>query len=150
MHKNQSKTHVCTKFSGEYKKEKIFCLRHIAMDKPCRFFFLNFSFRHSNVFFVLKKLHFSLKHLNFWIFKIWKKMVNFFFIFLKNFLKNSLCLIEYWDKEKLFYVNFVHWKYIWFDERHYVINIIVDFIYLLNSRSFVIMIKVKRSMAAVN
>ena len=128
MHKNQSKTHVCTKFSGEYKKEKIFCLRHIAMDKPCRFFFLNFSFRHSNVFFVLKKLDFSLKH----------------------FLKNSLCLIEHWDKEKLFYVNFVHWKYIWFDERHYVINIIVDFIYLLNSRSFVIMIKVKPSMAAVN
>ena len=42
-------------------KKKIFPLSHKGVDTLCEFFFLKFSFRHSNVFSILKKLFFSLK-----------------------------------------------------------------------------------------
>ena len=109
MHENQNKNYIRTKFSGEYIKKKIFCLRHKDMDTLFKFFFLNFSFKHSNVFSFLKKLIFSLKHLNICIFKICKKIMKRFF-FVKNSLNNSLCLMEHRDKRKTFLCQFCSMK----------------------------------------
>ena len=53
-------------------KKKVFGVRHKSVDKLFNFFFLKFSFRHSNAFSILKKVDVSLKNLNFSIFKISK------------------------------------------------------------------------------
>ena len=146
-------TKIKTKFTyaqnspGSIRRRKI---KYFIWDLKAQIHFVNFSSRHSNVFCVLKKWNFSLKDLNFRVFKICKKVMKSFFIFLKNSLNNNLHLIEHQDKRKLFYVNFVRWKCIWFDERHYVIHIIIGFIFLLNSHRITIVMKVKWSMAAVN
>ena len=86
-------------------KKKLFCLRHKGVDTLC-----NFSFWHSNVFSILKKLTFSLKHLTFCIFKICKKIMKHFFIFLRNCLNISLWSMGHWDKRKTFLCQFCSLK----------------------------------------
>ena len=77
-------------------------IKYFIWDLKAQIHFVNFSSRHSNVFCVLKKWSFSLKDLNFRVFKICKKVMKSFFIFLKNSLNNNLHLIEHQDKRKTF------------------------------------------------
>ena len=68
------------------------------------------------------------------------------FFFLKFSFRHSI----FHFKEIIFFFKDECHYVIWFDEYHYVIHIITDFIFLLNSCCVTIMIKVKQSMAAVN